>query len=119
MTPPDPRRVAHRFLLRMSRSKLYHWAPKAARASIQEHGLDHRRAPRQPGQSRSLAPMGIYFHLTLADALDMGADGLGRTHDLYEVTVPGEVSLHPDPYQPEDAVFTTQAIPPSAITRVR
>jgi len=100
-----------------SRSKLYHWAPKEARASIREYGLDHRRAPRQSQSERSLAPMGIYFHLTLADALDMGSEGLGRTHDLYEVTVTPQVALRPDPYQPGDAVFTTHPIPPSAITR--
>lgn len=91
---------------------LYHAAPKEAREDILANGLDWRRSPRasEPPDPRNLAPVAVYFSLTKDDALDMMSDGLSETHDLYEVDVKG-LSLAPDPYQPDAAVYTRDRVP--------
>lgn len=95
----------------------WHYAPREAREDIEAHGLDWRRSPaaQRPQDPRNHAPVANYFSPTEQAARDMllgGAD-----YDLYEVDL-GGVKVTPDPYQPEDAFYTLDAIAPTKIRRV-
>jgi GNAT superfamily N-acetyltransferase len=92
---------------------MYHWAPKDARDDIEQHGLDHTRAPSFDPDSHG--PHGVFLHHDRATAQDW-VPGIDRTHDLYEVDTHG-VALHPDPYDTGDASYTPHPIPPSRIKR--
>lgn len=94
-------------------SKLFHAAPKSARDSIAQHGLDWT-----VGNPDGHAPNGNFFHVTRAAIDDMMSDGLAATHDLYEVNVRG-LGLHfeQDPYDTE-AIYTPTTIPPERLRRV-
>ena len=94
-------------------TKLYHAAPKSARDSIAQHGLDWHIG--NPGGS---APHGNFFHQSREAIDDMMSDGLSETHDLYEVDVKGlNLSFEVDPYQ-DDAVYEAEPIPASRVRRV-
>lgn len=97
-------------------AKAYHYAPRSARDSIAQHGLDWRKSPAAsaPRDPRNKAPVATYFSPDMGTALEME---LGEDYDLYEVDISG-LSTTPDPYQPEDAFYTLDPIPPSKVRRV-
>lgn len=96
-------------------TKGWHYAPRSAREDIEAHGLDWRRSPAasRPQDPRNQAPVANYFSPTREIAEEMA---LGGDYDLYEVDL-GGTRITPDPYQPEDAFYTLDAIAPDRLRR--
>lgn len=114
--PEDLRHYAGRQSARTA-TKGWHYAPREAREDIEAHGLDWRRSPaaQRPQDPRNHAPVANYFSPSEQVAREMLLDG--AAYDLYEVDL-GGVKVTPDPYQPEDAFYTLDAIAPDKIRRV-
>jgi len=82
----------------------FHASPTENRKDILQQGL-------LPGESASYGPPGVYLfrHELLAENYISDED-----LDVWRVSV-GKTPVHPDPEDPESAVYTTKSIPPSSL----
>lgn len=98
----------------------FHVAPASARESIEQHGLDHAKGESAYADTSLNYPTGNYLFTDPQAAADYATareqeelDEYGpeaEDYDLYEVTLPPDARVEPDPFRDDESGLGASAV---------